>query len=184
MGSQTVAGTSANKPSEADIQNSSQVKVSVNYDITYVTGKLTVTRKNMSTDVTASLLEDNLEEGAGEPTLIVRDGDTMLVKGKDFIVEWFDEDGNKVDDIANAKPGTYSAVLTGLGNYMGTFGLSLKLTISKANGQGGTAIEDVRVEERPRQDIQGWYDMRGRKLSEQPTTPGIYIHNGRKVMIR
>ena len=46
--SQTVAGTSANKPSEADIQNSSQVKVSANYNITYVNGTLEVTPRPLT----------------------------------------------------------------------------------------------------------------------------------------
>ena len=43
VGSQTEVGSSDNVPSEADIQNSSQVKVSANYAITYVPGTLTVT---------------------------------------------------------------------------------------------------------------------------------------------
>ena len=29
-----------------------------------------------------------------------------------------------------------------------------------------------------------WYDMSGRKLSQQPTQKGLYIHNGRKVVIK
>ena len=29
-----------------------------------------------------------------------------------------------------------------------------------------------------------WYDMSGRKLSQQPTQKGIYIHNGRKTVIK
>jgi len=28
-----------------------------------------------------------------------------------------------------------------------------------------------------------WYDLQGRKLSGKPTVPGIYIHNGKKIII-
>ena len=29
-----------------------------------------------------------------------------------------------------------------------------------------------------------WYDMFGRKLEEEPTVEGIYIHNGQTIMIK
>ena len=29
-----------------------------------------------------------------------------------------------------------------------------------------------------------WYDLQGRKLSAQPTARGIYIHGGKKVIIK
>lgn len=33
-------------------------------------------------------------------------------------------------------------------------------------------------------DFSGWYDMSGHKLSGKPTKKGIYINNGRKVVIK
>jgi hypothetical protein len=30
----------------------------------------------------------------------------------------------------------------------------------------------------------GWYDMSGRKLESKPTTKGIYINNGKKIVIK
>ena len=33
-------------------------------------------------------------------------------------------------------------------------------------------------------DFGGWYDMSGRKLSAKPTQKGLYIHNGKKVIIK
>ena len=48
VGSQTVAGTSANVPSGADIQNSTPDHVTANYAITYVDGTLTVTPRPLT----------------------------------------------------------------------------------------------------------------------------------------
>ena len=35
-----------------------------------------------------------------------------------------------------------------------------------------------------REGSEYWYDMSGRKLSQQPTQKGVYIHGGRKVVIK
>ncbi len=32
--------------------------------------------------------------------------------------------------------------------------------------------------------VDGWYDLSGRKLDGKPSTKGIYIHNGKKIVIR
>jgi hypothetical protein len=29
-----------------------------------------------------------------------------------------------------------------------------------------------------------WYDLSGRRLSEKPSTKGLYIHNGRKEVVK
>ena len=29
-----------------------------------------------------------------------------------------------------------------------------------------------------------WYDMQGRRMPQKPTTPGIYIRNGKKVIVK
>lgn len=31
---------------------------------------------------------------------------------------------------------------------------------------------------------EGWYDLQGRRLSGRPTTRGLYIYHGRKVVIK
>ena len=43
---------------------------------------------------------------------------------------------------------------------------------------GIDAIENVTI------DNEGWYDMQGRKLQAKPNRGGIYIHNGKKVVVR
>ena len=55
------------------------------------------------------------------------------------------------------------------------------MTRSIVGGNGTTgidAIENVTI------DNEGWYDLRGRKLQAKPNRGGIYIHNGKKVVIR
>ncbi|MBQ2460317.1 MAG: metallophosphoesterase [Bacteroidaceae bacterium] len=45
-----------------------------------------------------------------------------------------------------------------------------------------TAVESVSME--PQNAPEGWYTLDGRKLDTMPTTPGIYVCNGRKVAIK
>ena len=55
------------------------------------------------------------------------------------------------------------------------------MTRSIVGGNGTTgidAIENVTI------DNEGWYDMQGRKLQSAPNRKGIYIHNGKKVVVR
>ena len=55
------------------------------------------------------------------------------------------------------------------------------VTRSIVGGNGTTgidAIENVTI------DNEGWYDLQGRKLQAKPNRGGIYIHNGKKVVVR
>ena len=44
-----------------------------------------------------------------------------------------------------------------------------------------TGIESI---DNPELTIDGWYDLNGRKLQGKPTKKGIYIHNGKKVVVK
>jgi len=33
-------------------------------------------------------------------------------------------------------------------------------------------------------DAEEWYDLQGRKLATRPSTPGIYVHLGRKTIVK
>ena len=46
-----------------------------------------------------------------------------------------------------------------------------------------TAIDDVNIET-PRPQDNNYYDLMGRKMNATNLTPGIYIHNGKKVVVR
>jgi surface protein len=57
------------------------------------------------------------------------------------------------------------------------------LPISDLNGGGATGIEEVRsLRAEGRGDV--WYDMSGRRLQQKPAGKGVYILNGRKVVIK
>ena len=46
------------------------------------------------------------------------------------------------------------------------------------------AIMELKGERVEEPKSEGWYDLSGRKLSEKPTVKGMYINNGKKVLIR
>ena len=51
------------------------------------------------------------------------------------------------------------------------------------NEAGFTGIEEVRCKmEDGRSDI--WYDLNGRRLQSEPTQKGVYLHNGRKQVVK
>ena len=57
------------------------------------------------------------------------------------------------------------------------------LPISDLNGDDATGIEEVRsLMAEGRDDV--WYDMSGRRLQQKPAGKGVYILNGRKVVIK
>jgi hypothetical protein len=47
---------------------------------------------------------------------------------------------------------------------------------------GGTSIETMSEERSTKSDV--WYDLQGRKLSDKPTTSGVYINGGKKVVMK
>lgn len=47
-----------------------------------------------------------------------------------------------------------------------------------------TAIESSKLNVQSSKFKVGWYDLRGRKLNGAPTTKGVYINNGKKLIIR
>ncbi|WP_143040111.1 beta strand repeat-containing protein [Xylanibacter ruminicola] len=52
------------------------------------------------------------------------------------------------------------------------------------DNQGGTTAIGTLDTETGEIDFSGWYDMSGHKLSGKPTKKGIYINNGKKVVIK
>jgi hypothetical protein len=47
-----------------------------------------------------------------------------------------------------------------------------------------TGISTITKEERTIEETDAWYTLDGRRLSSEPTTSGIYINRGRKVVIK
>lgn len=88
---------------KADVKNE-------NYDITLNFGKLTITAKAL-TDENVTLAGDLTYSGEEQTQkIVVKDGDKVLVEGKDYKVE-----GN-----TETNAGNYTMTITGIGNYAGS----------------------------------------------------------------
>ena len=48
---------------------------------------------------------------------------------------------------------------------------------------GDTAIQELKADD-GRLSTDGWYDLNGRRLTAQPTKKGVYIHNGKKQVVK
>ena len=59
----------------------------------------------------------------------------------------------------------------------------IKSFVLDFDGSEDTAISAV-LNDNGQMRNDGWYDLSGRKLSEKPTTKGMYIHDGKKIMIK
>ena len=124
-GSQTNVGTSNNVPSAAVIKKG-DIEVTANYDITYLNGTLTVTKKTVKDNPgdgegAVSIVLGGFTvtggftyNGAGQkPTVTVKDGttaDAQVIPASEYTVTFKDANGNVVDNPTNV--GTYTAVIT------------------------------------------------------------------------
>lgn len=48
----------------------------------------------------------------------------------------------------------------------------------------GDASAIISMSKESRSEGEGWFTIDGRKLGQRPTAPGLYINNGRKVVIK
>ena len=99
------------------------------------------------------------------------------------------------DDLAEnanpAKPGLLLFVLTkweymNMGSGSGSSGQAGAGSRTIGIGEGGTTgISQIENEElRIKSSAGAWYDLQGRSLNGKPTTKGLYIHQGRKVVMK
>ena len=56
--------------------------------------------------------------------------------------------------------------------------------VMNLDGKTTSLSEELRVKSEEFAPAAGWYTLSGTRLSAQPTKPGLYIHNGRKVVIK
>jgi len=57
-------------------------------------------------------------------------------------------------------------------------------TVKLVFGNSLTGIEGIAADKAEADGDGNWYDLNGRKLNSKPTTKGVYINNGRKVVIK
>ena len=103
-------------------------------------------------------------------------GTLVPEEGADYEIAYCDQEHNSVtvEKMANA-PGEYIAVLTFSGNYDGT----VEVTFTAIGGT--TAINSM---DNGQWTMDNWFDMNGRRLQGKPTRKGVYLLNGRKVVIK
>jgi len=63
-------------------------------------------------------------------------------------------------------------------------GLPQTITVVLLNSNGETTGIGTLDTKTGELSFDGWYDMNGRKLSGKPTTKGMYINNGKKIVIK
>ena len=124
-------------------------------------------------------------------TLFVGDADTELIDGVDFDLTILDANGKVVDLNEEApeeeliarralnlydlglEPGDYKAIIEFKGNYTGTIEKEFTIT--------GTGISTVKAGV---ESDATWYTLDGRRLQGMPAKAGIYVVNGKKVVIK
>ena len=162
-----------------------------NFEAATFTYKLEV-RAPLKTDVK---VEEETVEGSQVPEFVVTDGDKVLTENVDYILNFYAkasdvamQEGENARAIAaedewtvevtkeymEANPGTYKAVITMIGDYSGVFERFIVIS-----GEATALSNEVKVK-----TGKNFYDMNGRKLVGKPTKKGIYILNGKKVVIK
>ena len=59
----------------------------------------------------------------------------------------------------------------------------MKVVIRSASGETTSLSEELKVNSEQFATATGWYSIDGRRLSGKPTKKGLYIHNGRKIVM-
>ena len=85
--------------------------------------------------------------------------------------------GKKYNDWTGINLKPFEAYLSGI-----TVGA--RLFIEDIDGNGTTAIKELNVDTMKAYAVDGWYTLNGVKLEAAPTEKGVYINNGKKVVIK
>ena len=147
-------------------------------------------------------------ETATDGKLVIADGDRDLVLDQDYTMVILDADGNEVDlskalvtaeapgavaevaarralklESLNLPDGKYKAVFTFKGNYTGVKEVPFEIKSNIITGietvdRGQLSVDSGQL------TVDSWYDLNGRRLSGKPGQKGVYIVNGRKVVVK
>ena len=127
----------------------------------------------VSTHTTGTAPDNNYLQGTDEEKTINETGYKyyMLTTKSGVLGFYWQQGSNEGTAITNAAHKAYLRVPTGAGIKGFTFD-NLVTGITAINGNRNTNGND------------GWYTLDGRRLSGPPTQQGIYIHNGRKEVVK
>ena len=147
-------------------------------------------------------------ETATDGKLVIADGDRDLVLDQDYTMVILDADGNEVDlskalvtaeapgavaevaarralklESLNLPDGKYKAVFTFKGNYTGVKEVPFEIKSNIITGietvdRGQWSVDSGQL------TVDSWYDLNGRRLAGKPGQKGVYIVNGRKVVVK
>ncbi len=98
-------------------------------------------------------------------------GDIMLYQGNNMVIfygsnSWSYTRLGKIDD----------EYLSGLREFLGNGSISLTLSLDTSSG-----IEEISTDKLQEETV---YDLNGNRIIQRPFSPGFYIINGRKVLIK
>ena len=79
---------------------------------------------------------------------------------------------------------TGATFLYPLAAYLSLDNADARIYIEDINEDGTTAIKTLNVETMKAYNVDGWYTLNGVKLQSVPTEKGVYINNGKKVVIK
>ena len=71
-----------------------------------------------------------------------------------------------------------------LAAYLSLDNANARIFIEDINDNGTTAIKELNMETMTATAVDGWYSLNGVKLQGAPTEKGVYINNGKKVVIK
>ena len=135
-----------------------------NYEADYKDGTLTIHPKDIA-DADVVIREYKY---SGHPivpeTTVTLEGYGELKYYRDY----------EVTAVKNVEPGWAIATITGKGNYTGSIQQEFLISMT------GTGIAEIDGDD---DTSDKWYDMRGRRIAK-PTTKGLYIKNGKKVVVK
>jgi hypothetical protein len=151
-----------------------------NYVVTFVAGTLTITAAEVK-DLTVETA-DEVKEGEALPAVTVKRGDETLDAGAYTVTYMKQGDDSQWTEVSTdgltQTPGTYKVVVSLTGNYSGTAEKTFTVATNEAVGINSLTTDPARWAEG------SIYTLSGRKIDGTPARKGMYIRNGKKVVIK
>jgi len=151
-----------------------------NYVVTFVAGTLTITAAEV-TDLTVETA-DEVKEGEALPAVTVKRADETLEAGAYTVTYMKQGDDSQWTEVSTdgltQTPGTYKVVVSLTGNYSGTAEKTFTVATNEAVGINSLTTDPSRRGE------ESIYTLSGRKIDGTPARKGMYIRNGKKVVIK
>ena len=120
-----------------------------------------------------------VEKTIGTSSKFIGIYNTSVMKSTDkfaYANEWVN--GNNQTDASK------QVKLAPMASYLSLSSASARIFIEDLDENGATAIKELNMDTMKAYNVDGWYTLNGVKLQGMPTEKGIYINNGKKVVIK